>query len=118
MPERYEAIAQKILELSELFGGADFVETDVNGQLFLNEKLTEGPAREKLEAFIDESFWRELVGRLALRDLRSEIGAEAAESENLAPEYEEKLAEHEDAYWREFETHGVDHLILLRGGRG
>jgi hypothetical protein len=117
MPGRYEAIAQKALGLAEVFGCADLVETDVNGEFFFNEKLTEGVAREKLEAFAEDLFWGELAARLATRDLRTEIGAEAAEAEELAPEHEEKLAANEDAYWREFETHGVDHLVLLRGGR-
>jgi len=118
MPERYAEIAQKVFGLAEVFGCADFVEADLNGELFPNEKLTEGVAREKLDSFIEDTFWSELASRLAARDLRAEIGAEAVEAEELAPEHEEKLAEHEDAYWREFEARGVDHLVILRGGRG
>ncbi len=118
MPERYDALTQKVLGLAEVFGCADLAEADVNGELFFNEKLTEGAAAEKLEAFYEDVFWSELVGRLAARDLRTEIGSEAAEAEELAPEQEDKLAAAEDAYWREFETHGVDHLVLLKGGRG
>lgn len=118
MPERYADLTQKVLGWAETFGCADLVEADVNGELFPNEKLTEGAVREKLDAFMEDVFWGELASRLALRDLRTEIGAEAADAEELAPEHEEKLGENEDAYWREFEQHGVDHLVLLRGGRG
>jgi len=118
MPDRYEEIAQKVFALAEPLGCADLVEADVNGEYFPAEKLTAGPAAEKLDRFVDDTFWSELAGRLAGRDLRAEIGAEAAEAEELAPEHEEKLAEHEDAYWREFEQSGVDHLVVLRGGRG
>lgn len=118
MPERYAELAQKVYGLAEIFGCADLVESDVNGELFPNEQLTEGVAREKLDGFVEDTFWGELVARLAMRDLRAEIGAEAAEAEELAEEHEEKLAEHEDAYWREFEAHGVDHMVVLRGGRG
>ena len=118
MPERYADLAQKVFALAEPFGCADLVETDVNGEYFLNEKLTGGVAQEKLDAYAEDVFWGELVARLAVRDLRTEIGAEAAEAEELTPEHEEKLSEHEDAYWREFETGGVDHLVVLRGGRG
>src|SRR5436309_15205906 len=74
MPERYSSIAQKAYALAELFGCADLVETDVNGQFFPNEKITEGPAHEKLDRFAEELFWTELAGRLAERDLRAEIG--------------------------------------------
>ena len=118
MPGRYEDIAQKVFALAEMFGCADLIETDVNGQTYPGEKLTDGPAREKLDRFVEDTFWSELAARLAARDLRAEIGAEALEADELAPEHDEKLAELEDAYWREFEQSGVDHLVVIKGGRG
>lgn len=118
MPERYEEIAQKAFGLAEVFGCAELVEADVNGELFPNERLTDGPVQEKLESFAEDVFWSELVARLARRDLRHEIGEEAAEAEELADPHAERLDALEDAYWREFETHGVDHLQFLRGGQG
>lgn len=117
MPERYADIAQKAFALAEPFGCADLVETDINGQWFPTEKLTEGPVHEKLEQFVDDAFWSELVSRLAERDLRHELGATKL-SEELSHEEEERLAAIEDTYWREFETDGVDHLIVLKGGKG
>lgn len=118
MPERYAELAQKMFGLAEVYGCAELVEADVNGEFFPNERLTEGVARDKLDAFTEDIFWGELASRLAMRDLRTEIGEEAAEAEELEPAQADKLAEHEDAYWREFEQHGVDHLVVLRGGRG
>ena len=117
MPERYADIAQKAFALAEPFGCTDLVETDINGQWFPNEKLTDGPVREKLEQFVDDAFWSELVSRLAERDLRHELGATKL-SEELSEEEEQRLAAIEDTYWREFETDGVDHLIVLKGGKG
>ncbi len=117
MPERYAEVAQKIFGLAEVFGCADLVEADVNGQLFPNEKLTDGPVGEKLDRFIEDAFWGDLVHRLAERDLRSELGATKL-TEELTDEEEERLAAIEDNYWREFETKGVDHLVVLRGGKG
>jgi hypothetical protein len=117
MPERYADVAQKIFGLAEVFGCADLVESDVNGQLFPNEKLTDGPSGEKLDRFIEDAFWSELVNRLAERDLRSELGATKL-SDELTDEEQERLGAIEDNYWREFETKGVDHLVVLRGGKG
>lgn len=117
MPERYADIAQKALGLAENFGCADLVETDVNGQLFPNEKLTEGPAAEKIDKFVEDAFWSELVTRLAERDLRAELGATKL-SDELTEEEETRLGAIEDNYWREFETSGVEHLVVLRGGKG
>ena len=117
MPERYAELTQKILGLAEVFGCADLAEADVNGELFPTEKLTGGPAAEKLDQFVEDTFWAELVGRLAERDLRSELDP-AKTGEELDDAEQEKLETIEDAYWREFETKGVDHLVLLKGGKG
>jgi hypothetical protein len=117
MPERYAEISQKVFALAEPFGCSDLVETDVNGQWFPNEKITEGVAHEKLERFAEDLFWSELVGRLAERDLRRELGATKL-SEALTEEEEHRLSQLEDGYWREFESKGVDNLVVLRGGQG
>ena len=117
MPERYAAIAQKTFALAEQLGCADLVEADVNGQYFPNEKLTDGPVREKLDQFVEDAFWSELVGRLAERDLRAELGPTKLSNE-LTAEEESRLSALEDSYWREFESNGVNHLVLLRGGQG
>jgi hypothetical protein len=117
MPERYADLSQKVFALAEPFGCADQVEVDVNGQYFPNEKVTEGPAQEKIDQFVEDAFWSELAARLAERDLRADLGATKLSSE-FSEEEEERLAELEDNYWREFETRGVDHLVLLRGGKG
>ena len=119
MPERYAELAQKVFGLAEVFGCADLVEADVNGELFPNEKLTEGPVREKLEAFVEDAFWGELVARLAERDLRAEQGKDVTKmGEEFSDEEQEKLEGLEDSYWREFEASGVDHLVVLKGGKG
>ena len=117
MPERYAGIAQKVFALAEPLGCADLVESDVNGEFFPNEKITEGPARETLDQFVEDAFWSELVARLAERDVRAELGATQSDAE-LTDDEEEKLDGFEDRYWREFETSGVDHLVVLRGGKG
>ncbi len=117
MPERYAEIAQKTYALAEPFGCADLVETDVNGQLFPNEKLTDGPVRDKIDQFVEDAFWSELVTRLTERDLRSELGPTKL-SDELDDAQTQRLDEIEDGYWREFESKGVDHLVVLRGGRG
>lgn len=119
MPERYAELAQKVYGLAEMFGCADLVEADVNGELFPNEKLTAGPVQEKLEAFVEDAFWGELVARLAERDLQAEQGKDVTKlGEELSEEEQGRLETLEDSYWREFEANGVDHLVLLKGGKG
>lgn len=119
MPERYSELTQKLLGLAETFGCADLVEADVNGELFLNEKLTDGPVKEKINQFVEDAFWSELAARMAERDLRVERGKDATKiGDEYSDEDKEKLEGFEDAYWREFESNGVDHLVVLRGGQG
>ena len=117
MPERYADIAQKTFALAETLGCADLVETDVNGQYFPNEKLTTGAVQERIEEFVEDAVWSELVTRMADRDLRSQLGPTKLTAE-LDDEQSRQLAEIEDGYWREFESHGIDNLVVLRGGKG
>jgi hypothetical protein len=112
-------VSQKLLGLAEMFGCADLVEADVNGELFFNEKLTEGPVREKLENFTEEVFWADLATRLAERDLQAEQGKDVTKlGEEMSEDELERLEALEDVYWREFETNGVDNLVVLKGGKG
>jgi hypothetical protein len=117
MPERYADIAQKVFALAETFGCADLVETDVNGLHFVSEKISTGSAANKMDQFVEDTFWGELVGRLGERDLRAELDATKL-GEELTDEEERRLAVIEESYWREFEDHGINHLVVLRGGRG
>ena len=116
-PERYGDAAQKLFSLAAAHGCADLVKAGPDATLVASSKLSEGAARDKLDQFIDDSFWAELVQRLAERDLKSELG-----STKLGDQFSEdetaRLMEMEDNYWREFEQRGVDHVVLLRGGRG
>jgi len=66
---------------------------------------------------VDDTFWAELASRLAERDLRAGFGATKL-SDEFSDEDVEKLGQLEDGYWREFETNGVDHVQVLRGGHG
>ena len=117
MPERYAPIAQKAFGLAEAMGCADLVEMDVNAQYYPSEKLTHGPAGDRIDQFVEDAFWSELVARLSERDLRAELGPTKM-SDELTEDEEQRLAALEDTYWREFETSGVDHLVVLRGGHG
>jgi hypothetical protein len=117
LPERYADAAQKLFALATPFGCADLVEKVAEDEFQPSEKLETGSVLQKLARFTEDAFWRELVERLAERDLRSELGATKF-TEELNEEEEKRLEEIEDSYWREFESKGTDFLVLLKGGRG
>lgn len=116
-PERYAGVAQKAYGLAESMGCAELVDVDLEGLWFPADKLQSGAAREKLDRFLDDSFWEELASRLAERDLRKDRNASESTIPYSAQE-EEQLAKLEDRYWREFEQTGVDHIHLIKGGQG
>jgi len=117
LPERYADAAQKLFALATPLGCGDLVEEVAEQEYQPSEKLETGPVREKIERFTEDAFWRELVERLAERDLRAELGPTKL-SEELTEDEEKRLEEIEDSYWREFEAKGTDFLVLLKGGRG
>ena len=97
--------------------GEHLVEEVAEGEFQPSEKLESEALLEKITRFEEDSFWRELVERLAERDLKAELGSTKL-SEELTEDEAKRLEEIEDSYWREFESKGTDFLVLLKGGRG
>lgn len=117
LPERYADAAQKLFALATPLGCADLVEEVAEGEFQPSDKLESEALLEKMARFEEDAFWRELVERLAERDLKAELGSTKL-SEELTEDEAKRLEEIEDSYWREFESKGTDFLVLLKGGRG
>ncbi len=66
---------------------------------------------EKLDEFVDDSFWHELSVRLAERDLAKEVGEDAFE-EMDGEERIQRLGEIEDKYTQEFFEFGIDRVTI------
>lgn len=110
----YEAVESKVLEKAKLAGVGEAIEwdeekrryqikVDPNGQTFFQECYDE---------FRNESFWEELVIRIADRGLIREIGLPAWD---LLSEEERRrrTIETEKALWKEFGANGIDKLALI-----
>lgn len=71
----------------------------------------ESPHKGFIDEYDAETFWEELIDRLAMRDAIREVGEEAyrkmdpMERFSLSDKYEEKWA-------TEFEAHGLDNLTI------
>jgi hypothetical protein len=118
--ERYAGIQQKIFDLATPLGCADFVTVGSDGRLAPSAKLFEDERLRKIEGdHGNDSFWHELVARLADRDLAAEQARRlAADKGGPAIDADARLKELEDGYWDEFEKHDLAHLVLLRGAKG
>ncbi len=118
--QRYAEIEQKLFELATPLGCADLVDVGSSGQLVPSEKLLNDERLSKIAGDYDnDTFWHELVTRLADRDLAAE---QARQSVSGVPgpsiDADARLRKLEDAYWDEFEKNDLANVILLRGGRG
>jgi hypothetical protein len=119
---RYDDIFQKLLELATSLGCADFVEERDDGLPGPSAKLEDDEhVREIIGEFENDTFWNELVGRLAESEYAAQQAKRAlADTPGVEPPPtpDERLKQIEDAYWDEFEKHDLANVIVLRGARG
>ena len=114
--KRYFNFDQKLLDLAATLGCADLVEKNADGTLQPASKLAEDERIRKIQSeFQNDTFWHEIVSRLADRDL---AGDQAKRTLEPPLSTDERLKKIEDRYWKEFEKNDLASLIVLRGGRG
>lgn len=119
--KRYFNFDQKLLSLAATLGCADLVEKNADGTLQPAPKLAEDERiREIQSEFQNDTFWHEIVARLADRDLATDQAKRTMETPGVEPPLstDERLKKIEDRYWKEFEKNDLASLIVLRGGRG
>ncbi len=118
--QRYVEIEQKLFELATPLGCADLVDVGSTGQLVPSEKLLADERLSKVAGDYDnDTFWHELVARLADRDLAAEQARQSVlGTGGPSINAEARLRKLEDAYWDEFEKQDLANVILLRGGKG
>lgn len=117
---RYEELEQKLLELAGPLGCAELVDVGALGRLVPSAKLAEDERVQKLIGeYNNDTFWHELVVRMADRDLATQQTKLSLAGAGGPPlDADLRLRELEDAYWEEFETNDLANVVMLRGGRG
>jgi hypothetical protein len=111
--ERYEELEQYILSFSEEFGTEKYVEFDEDlRRFFTTREFEEDTEIEQYkEEYDDNTFWDELIYRLARRDLIKTYG-EAAVFTMTTDELLDKEQPFIDRYEMEFERYGIDNLEI------
>jgi hypothetical protein len=111
--EEYRNLEQKFFSFAQEMGFANLVEYDPEmKQYFPTREYDE--TNVVMEAIVDydnESFWEELMERLAMRDLILKEGKEKV----LAMDDDKRLAKTEklrDKYAAEFERHGISRVVI------
>lgn len=117
---RYAEIEQKLLELATPLGCADMVTVGSDGRLVPSEKLEDDERLNRILAeHANDTFWHELVHRLADRDLAAQQAKKSMSGSGGPPiDAVERVRELEDRYWEEFEKNDLANVVLLKGGKG
>ncbi|MFA6962148.1 MAG: hypothetical protein WC205_15440 [Opitutaceae bacterium] len=118
--QRYLEIEQKLFEMATPLGCADLVDVGSTGHLVPSEKLLNDDRLAKITGDYDnDTFWHELVTRMADRDLASEQARKSVLGDGgPSIDADARLHRLEESYWDEFEKNDLANVILLKGGRG
>lgn len=109
-----QQLAQKMLEHLYHAGYTNLVSYDANEQFYHAADVAEKKSCSATcyDEFRQESFWEELVIRMADRELIQRVGFDSW-NRMTEEQRREMTIEIEKRYWREFEAHGIDHLWLI-----
>lgn len=121
--KRYAEIEQKLYELATPLGCGDLVTEAPNGALEPSEKLVRDERVDKILAeHTNDTFWHELVMRLAERDYATDqakrhLGA-ATPGVDAPLSREDAILGYEDRLWAEFEKNDLANIVVLKGAKG
>lgn len=113
--EAYKILEQKIFSYAKDTGFENLIEYAPDHKEYFPTKEYEetGPAMEFIEEFENDTFWDQLINRLAERDLIRQVGG-IENLSNLSFENRiEKTFPLEEKYATEFETNGLDNLKII-----
>lgn len=106
------SLDQKIYKEAKSAGCGDWVIHDPKENAYFPSKVLEEKCHGVLDEYNDETFWEELVSRLAIRDIEEEKGPNALEK--MSPDDQFRvISEMEERYQTETEMHGIDRLEIV-----
>jgi hypothetical protein len=108
--DEFEHLEQHILSHGKFFDLKNVDFDDKHGKYYHNMDF-EQKTLKHLDEFVDESFWVELIDRLAERDFFRALG-EGEIRKMSRDERFRKFHEFADPYEAEFAEHGIDKLVL------
>jgi hypothetical protein len=95
---------------AQSFGIKDLIESTGDGKYYPTKKFEE-IAEEYLDEYDNETFWDELIDRLADRDFVGKYGQTAIEKMTIEERFSNR-DEFEEHYATEFEEHGLDRVTI------
>ena len=110
LDDEFERLEQYILSQGKFFDLKNVEFDDKHGKYYHDREFEEKTLKH-LEEFVDESFWVELIDRLAERDFFNALG-ESEIRKMSRDERFRKFYEFADPYEAEFAEHGIDKLVI------
>lgn len=112
--QKYDDLEQKVLSHAKDFGMGKDIELDKNlKKYFHSREFEEGHTMELIDEFQDETFWDELMNRLAERDLVESYTEKEIKKMDVWDRIT-KTDEFADKYGEEFEENGIINLRLSK----
>jgi hypothetical protein len=116
--EEFDELEQYILSFCKDFGMDDSVEYAEDLKMFFltGEFLDESGVEELIDEYDNDTFWDELIYRMAERDLIEKYGKNTVRK----MEFKERINKEQpflDAYGTEFEENGLSNLRLIKGSK-
>jgi len=110
LDDEFERLEQYILSQGKFFDLKNVEFDDKHGKYYHDREFEEKTLKH-LDEFVDESFWVELIDRLAERDFFNALG-ESEIRKMSRDERFRKFYEFADPYEAEFAEHGIDKLVI------
>ena len=115
LTEPYDAVVQKFYALAKDMGQDRMIAYHSDAKKFMPTVEFENSAQswEFIDEFMDDTFWDELMHRLAERDIERQVGG-PDQSDNLTMTERFTLeAPVLQKYIQEFDEHGIDRLEIV-----
>ena len=109
--KEYSGLFQKLMSYAKDMGCEDLVDFDKQQKNYAESFLfeEESPAPGYIEEFEDDSFWSELISRLARRDALIELKVDNPDDVDTEILYT-AIFKAEEKWGKEFETYGLDRI--------
>lgn len=111
--EAFDELESYMFSFAKAFGFEEYADHDEkNGKVYPTREFEDNPElRDFVDKYDDYTFWMELIGRLALRDLYGKYGDEVSRMDWR--ERIELLSPIEKVYSEEFEQNGIDNIYII-----
>ncbi len=110
----YDMLLQKLYSVAKEMGCGELIHADRKTNEYSPTRLYEESTRalDLIEEYDDDTFWNDLISRLAERDVYESVEEDRRDAMS-AEEYSERSEPVEEAYFKEFHRHALHRLRVV-----